>query len=113
MNISAKTIGRLVDIITGNSEKSPYRSGPRLIEFFRDFGERDLYGQGFPSRASYVQEKLRKFNGMEAMEKIVSAAFDFFEDGFQSRGRGGSVQSPPGPGRIPAGDGVPVGLDGR
>ena len=82
MNISAKTIGRLVDIITGNSEKSPYRSGPRLIEFFRDFGERDLYGQGFPSRASYVQEKLRKFNGMEAMEKIVSAAFDFFEDGF-------------------------------
>ena len=82
MNISAKTIGRLVDIITGNSEKSPYRSGPQLIEFFRDFGERDLYGQGFPSRASYVQEKLRKFNGMEAMEKIVSAAFDFFEDGF-------------------------------
>ena len=78
MNISAKTIERLVDIITGNSEKSPYRSGPLLIEFFRDFGERDLYGQGFPSRASYVQVKLRKFNGMETMEKIVSAAFDFF-----------------------------------
>ena len=82
MNISAKIIERLVDIITGNSEKSPYRSGPLLIEFFRDFGERDLYGQGFPSRASYVQVKLRKFNGMETMEKIVSAAFDFFEDGF-------------------------------
>lgn len=82
MNISAKTIARLVDIITGNSEKSPYRSGPLLIEFFRDFGERDLYGQGFPSRASYVQVKLRKFNGMETMGKIISAAFDFFEDGF-------------------------------
>jgi len=83
MNLSARTIERLVDIITGNSQKSPYRSGPQLIEFFRDFGERDLYGQGFPSRAAYVQEKLRKFNGTETMERIVSAAFDFFdEDGF-------------------------------
>ena len=78
MRISAKTIERLVDIITGNTEKSPYRSGPQLIEFFRDFGERDLYGQGFPSRAHYVQEKLRKFNGTQTLEQIVSAAFDFF-----------------------------------
>ena len=83
MRISAKTIERLVEVITGNTEKSPYRSGPQLIEFFRDFGERDLYGQGFPSRATYTQAKLRKFNGTETMDKIVSAAFDLFgEDGF-------------------------------
>ena len=83
MKISSKTMERLNDIITGNTKKSPYRSGPQLIEFFRDFGERDLYGQGFPSRANYVQEKLNKFNGTETLEKIVSAAFDFFgEDGF-------------------------------
>ena len=83
MRISAKTIERLTEIITGDTEKSPYRSGPQLIEFFRDFGERDLYGQGFPARAYYVQEKLRKFNGTETMERIVSAAFDFFgEDEF-------------------------------
>jgi len=82
MRISAKTIERLVEIITGNTEKSPYRSGPQLIEFFRDFGERDLYGQGFPSRATYAQEKLRKFNDTGTMKKIVSSAFDFFgEDG--------------------------------
>lgn len=81
MRLSAKTIERLVDIITGNSQKSPYRSGPQLIEFFRDFGERDLYGQGFPSRASYVQEKLQNFNGTETMRKIVPAAFDFFYEG--------------------------------
>ena len=80
MRISAKTIERLVDIITGNTEKSPYRSAPQLIEFFRDFGERDLYGQGFPSRAHYVQEKLRKFNGTQTLEQIVSAAFDFFHE---------------------------------
>ena len=83
MKISSKTMERLNDIITGNSKKSPCRSGPQLIEFFRDFGERDLYGQGFPARAKYVQEKLKKFNGTDTLEKIVSAAFDFFgEDGF-------------------------------
>ena len=32
---------RLTEIITGNTEKSPCRSGRQLIEFFRDFGERD------------------------------------------------------------------------
>ena len=83
MKISTKALKRLNDIITGDSKKSPYRSGPQLIDFFRDFGERDLYGQGFPGRAKYVQEKLDKFNGTEALEQIVSAAFDFFgEDGF-------------------------------
>lgn len=79
MRNSAKTLQRLTEIITGNSGKSPRRSGPELIEFFRDFGERDLYGQGFPSRAYYVQEKLRQFNGTEMMKQIVSAAFDFFD----------------------------------
>ena len=44
MKLSAKTIEKLVGIITGDSKVSPYRSGPQLIAFFRDFGERDLYG---------------------------------------------------------------------
>ena len=83
MRISAKTIERLIEIITGNTKKSPDRSGPQLIEFFRDFGERDLYGQGFPAQAYYVHEKLKKFNGTETIKKIISAAFDFWgEDGF-------------------------------
>ena len=83
MRISVKTMKRLIEIITGNTKKSPYRSGPQLIEFFRDFGERDLYGQGFPARAYYVHQKLNKFNGTETLEKVISAAFDyFFEDGF-------------------------------
>ena len=83
MRISDKTIQRLIEIITGNTDKSPSRSGPQLIEFFRDFGERDLYGQGFPGRGAYVREKLRQFNGTETMKQIMAAAFDFFvEDGF-------------------------------
>ena len=46
MKMSAKSIERLTEIITGNSKKSPYRKGPQLTEFFRDFGERDPYGKG-------------------------------------------------------------------
>ena len=69
MRISDKTIQRLIEIITGNTDKSPSRSGPQLIEFFRDFGERDLYGQGFPGRGAYVREKLRQFNGTETMKQ--------------------------------------------
>ena len=81
VRLSAKTIERLSEIITGNSETSPKRTGPQLVEFFRDFGERDLYHQGFAqSRARYVQEKLRKFNGTKTMEQIVAAAFDFFDE---------------------------------
>jgi len=80
MNLTAKSLERLTEIITGNSKVSPYRSGPQLIEFFHDFGERDLYGQGFPARAGYVLEKLRKFNGTDTMKNIVCAAFDFWDD---------------------------------
>ncbi len=79
MKLSAKTIEKLVGIITGDSKISPYRSGPQLIAFFRDFGERDLYGQGFPSRSAYTKEKLEKFDGMDVMRGIISNAFDFFD----------------------------------
>ena len=54
MNLSANTLERLAGLLTGDPGKSPRRTGPQLIEFFRDFGERDLYGQGFPSRHNYT-----------------------------------------------------------
>ncbi len=80
MRISDKTIERLIEIITGNNKRGPYRFGPQLIKFFRDFGEHDLCEQGFPSRVDYVREKLMKFNGTETMERIISSAFDFFDE---------------------------------
>ena len=80
MRLSAKTLERLVEIVTGNSQVSPYRSGPQLIEFFGDFGENDTYGKGFPSRAVYVLDKLKKFNGTETMENIVYAALDIWDE---------------------------------
>ena len=79
MNLSTKTLERLGDIITGNSNESPYRSGRQLIDFFHDFGERDLYGQGFPPRETYTFDKLKKFNGSEKIKGIICNTFDFWD----------------------------------
>lgn len=81
MRLTAKSLEYLTGIITGDSRKSPYRSGPQLVGFFNDFGEGDLYGQGFPSRAQFARGKLDKFNGTDTMKGIVSAAFDFIGEG--------------------------------
>ncbi len=51
-----------------------------MIDFFYDFGERDLYGPEFGSRAGYVRDKLLKFNGTEKMAKIVIAAFEYWDE---------------------------------
>lgn len=79
MMLSIKTLERLRDIITGDSQQSPYKSGPVLIDFFHEFGERDLYGQGFPSRHIYVLDKLKKLNGSDKMRGIVLSAFDYID----------------------------------
>ncbi|KTF67569.1 abortive infection family protein [Sphingomonas sp. HT-1] len=85
MNLSFNTLERLNDIITGDSKKSPYRSGYQLVNFFNQFGEEDLYGQGFPARPVYVREKLNRFNGTLAMKEVIHSAFDFIgEDGFNA-----------------------------
>jgi hypothetical protein len=85
MRLTAKNLERLNEIITGDKQTSPYRSGPQLVSFFNDFGEGDLYGQGFPARSAYVREKLGKFNGTDQMKAIISAAFDFIcEESFDA-----------------------------
>lgn len=85
MRLTVKSLEHLTGIITGDSKKSPYRSGPQLVGFFNGFGEGDLYGQGFPARAQFARAKLDKFNGTDTMKGIVSAAFDFIgEDGFDA-----------------------------
>jgi hypothetical protein len=82
LTLSQKLIDQLVDVITGNSQKSPYRSGPELVDFFNRFGANDLYGSGFPSRHVYCRDKLSQFNGTETMEQIICLAFDFFIPGY-------------------------------
>lgn len=80
MQLSSSAIQFLANIIMGETNVSPRRTGPELINFFREFGERDLYGSDFPSRKTYTIEKLNKFNGSAPMEKIVAEAFMYFHE---------------------------------
>src|SRR5580692_8700768 len=76
MKISERSIKRLAEIITGDKALSPYRSGPKLVSFFNDFGTNHTYGQGFPSRWSFAEECLRGFNETATLKKIILSALD-------------------------------------
>lgn len=76
MRISERTIKRLGEIITGDKRLSAYRSGPQLVRFFNDLGFNDQYGQGFGSRWSFTEQKIRDWNETPNLRKIVVAAFD-------------------------------------
>lgn len=55
MIINDKSIKKLRDLINQETE---YRSGPKLIEFFKDLGFNDTYGQGFPLRCSPISGQI-------------------------------------------------------
>lgn len=69
--ISEKTIEYLKTIITGDSGKSEYKTGPKLIEFFNQFGFSDNYGQGFPPRWFFTQEKLIELNKKNKIKDVI------------------------------------------
>lgn len=78
MNLSAFTIEFLGRAIAGDAEGFPYRSGPQLVNFFNQFGARDVYpvGGGFPTRRIYAQDKLRELNGTAVLKQAISKALD-------------------------------------
>ncbi|WP_293039506.1 abortive infection family protein [Moorena sp. SIO1F2] len=83
-----ETILVLRDIITGDGNCSPSRSGPQLVEFFNQFGSNDEYGRGFPARKKYAEEKLREFNDKLIMKDILLAAIDprhFWKEGSDNK----------------------------
>lgn len=69
MNLSKKTLEKLRDLI---NEETEYRSGPKLVEFFNQLGFNDLYGQGFPSRWMFTDNKLEKINGTPEIDKCIN-----------------------------------------
>ncbi|MBY6202327.1 abortive infection family protein [Maritalea mobilis] len=77
MKLSETAIEYLVGIITGDTNRTPYRSGPKLVDFFNELGFEDLYGSGFPARHSYVRQNILEVNGTERMKKVVEAAFNW------------------------------------
>lgn len=68
MILQHKTLQKLRDLITHETE---YRSGPVLVTFFNSLGSRDVYGQGFPSRWKYVEDKLVPFNGTPQLDQCI------------------------------------------
>lgn len=76
VHISDKTIDFLGNIITGDSAKTPYQSGPKLVDFFNAFGLEDKYGQGFPSRWLYAEQKLKELNKNGRIKNVIERYFD-------------------------------------
>lgn len=76
MKVGQRTIEKLAEIVTGNNSRAPYRSGPKLIELFNQYGFNDHYGQGFGARKTYAEERLSKLNGTDQLRAVLNAVFD-------------------------------------
>jgi len=72
MILQQKTLEKLRNLI---NEETEYRSGPKLVSFFNDLGFDDSYGQGFPSRWIYTDEKLAQINGTPELDKCIKKLF--------------------------------------
>lgn len=57
------------------NEETVYRSGPKLVQFFNSLGFRDSYGQGFPSRWAYTDERLASINGTPGIDQCIRTVF--------------------------------------
>lgn len=76
MKVSGRSISAIGRIITGDEGLSPYRSGPQLVKFFNEFGADDCYGQGFPSRWQYAENKLKNINGTKILPVLFRTMLD-------------------------------------
>ena len=80
MRLSENTLARLALMITGDSQESPPRSGPKIVNFFNVLGIECTYERGFPPRAMFTVQKLNDLNGTSKMEEAIIAAFSFWDD---------------------------------
>mgnify|MGYP001810968162 FL=1 len=72
MILNQKTLEKLRQLI---NEETEYRSGPKLVQFFNSLGFSDNYGQGFPSRWAYTDERLARLNGTPGIDQCIRAVF--------------------------------------
>lgn len=72
MKLQEQTIEKLRILI---NEETKYRSGSELVYFFNKLGFQDTYGQGFPSRWSYTEDKLNQINGTKKIEECIKQLF--------------------------------------
>lgn len=78
MKIAERTIQAIGRIVTGDEGLSPYRSGPKLVSLFNDYGFDDVYpsGGGFLSRWQYAEDRLRDLNDTEALGALICHVLD-------------------------------------
>jgi Abortive infection C-terminus len=50
-----------------------------LVKLFNEFGASDTYGQGFPSRQTYTEDKLQNLNGTPSFAKLIERVYDPLE----------------------------------
>ena len=74
MQLSKKTLEQLRVIINGDGT-SDYRTGAQLVTFFNGLGFHDRYGQGFPSRWMYTDDRLERINGTPEIDKCIKNVF--------------------------------------
>ena len=74
MQLKERTLQKLREIINGNGT-GYYKSGSMLVEFFNSLGSNDHYGQGFPSRWVYTDNKLKEINGTPELDKCIKKIF--------------------------------------
>ncbi|MDT0678787.1 abortive infection family protein, partial [Autumnicola musiva] len=76
MKISEKTIRFLGRALCGDTGLVPYKTGQELVDFFVTYGSEDQYGEGFPSRWRYTEEKIREFNDTKELKSIIEDSVD-------------------------------------
>ena len=76
MKLSMRTISALGKLITGDENISPYRSGPKLVRLFNEYGSNDIYAQGFPSRWEYAEKKLVSINDSSILAALIREILD-------------------------------------
>ncbi|MBQ0798519.1 MAG: hypothetical protein KBT63_04485 [Porticoccaceae bacterium] len=72
MILSKKSLGKFRELI---NEETEYRSGPQLVKLFNGLGFNEQYGQGFPSRWMYTDQKLDAINGTPQLDKCIREVF--------------------------------------
>jgi hypothetical protein len=76
MKLSARTLAALGQLVTGEKGLTSYRSGPKLVQLFNDYGANDSYGQGFPSRSHYAESHLKRLNDTPRLAALIREILD-------------------------------------
>jgi hypothetical protein len=70
--LSSDSVKEIANIFCGDiGDYYTYKSGPKLVSFFNtNFGTKDVYQSGFPSRWAYVYDKINLLNRFSAQHLV-------------------------------------------